>query len=362
MIRRILLCTAVAVILTVMPVYADYNIDTSDIDNALKGEYSSLIGEQNTQDPDFKSGVASLLRNALKTAKQKLKDSCRVCFLIVICCALTSLVRGFSQVAASKIAVKITDYTGAFAAMCIALSSVGGMLSKCIDAINDISSFSKIVTPVFAVAAAVSQHPSAAVSTAGASLLFNSVFTTVTLDLFMPLIVMYIVANTVGAVSELDILNKLCELIRWFLSFCWKVLLIAFISYISVSGIISSGADAVSIKTARIVLNSSIPIVGSIIADASDAILSGATIVKNSVGIIGLLGVSAICLVPFVGCFIYQTVFKITAAVSSSLCGGAMTKVLDGIGSAYGLALAALGACCMVQFVSVVIMSAVTMV
>lgn len=359
---RRLICICAAILLTVMPVYAQYNIDTSGIDDALKGEYSSYIGGQDTENADFKSGLSSLLTNGLQIAKNKLKESCRVCFLIVICCALASVVKGFSYVSSSQLAVKLTDYTCAFATMCIALSSVGGMLSGCADAIQDIGTFSKIVTPVFAVAAAVSQHPSAAISTAGASLLFNSLFTTITVDLFIPLIVMYIVANTVGAVSEMSILNKLCELIKWFLAFCWKVLLIAFISYISVSGIISSGADAVSIKTARIVLNSSIPVVGSIIADASDAILSGATLVKNSVGIIGLLGVCAICLVPFVGCFVYQMVFKITSAFASSLCGGNMTKVLDGIGNAYGLALAALGACSMVQFISVVIMSAVTMV
>ena len=59
---------------------------------------------------------------------------------------------------------------------------------------------------------------------------------------------------------------------------------------------------------------------------------------------------------------IYQIVFKITSAVSASLGGGAVTKVLDSISSAYGLALAALGSCSAVQFVSLIIMSAVTMV
>ena len=216
MMRRFLLCILPAVLLTVMPAYAAYNIDTSNIDKALEGEYSSYIGGQDTENADLKSGVSSLLQNGLRIAKSKLKESCKVCFLIVVCCALTSIVRGFSQISTSKLAVKITDYTGSFAATCIAISSVGGMLSKCVEAINDISTFSKIVTPVFAVAAAVSQHPSAAITTAGASLLFNSLFTTITIDLFIPLIVMYIVANTAGAVSEMTILNKLCEFIRWF--------------------------------------------------------------------------------------------------------------------------------------------------
>ena len=357
-----IIITAVLLGIIAFPVYAQYNIDTDELDNALPQQYSEYIGNQTTENADLKAGVSSLLKSALRTAKEKMKESCRVCFLIIVCCALTSFVKGFSTVSTSQIAVKLTDYTGAFAIVCIALSSVGGMLSRCIEAISDISTFSKIVTPVYAVAAAVSQHPTAAISTAGASILFNNLFTTITLDLFIPLIVTYIAANAIGAVSGLDILTKLCELIKWFLGFCWKVLLVAFISYISVSGVISSGVDAVSVKTARMVITSSIPVVGNIIADASDAILSGAAIIKNSVGIIGFLGVCAICLVPFVGCFIYQTVFKITSAVSSSLCGGTMSKVLDGVGNAYGLALASLGTCSMVQFVSIVIMSAVTMI
>ena len=345
-----------------VPAYAQYNIDTSEVDKALNGEYSEYIGNQTTGNADLGGGISALLNSSLQIVRQKIKDSCRVCFMIIVCCGLTSFVKCFSTVSGSKIAVKATDYTGALYVVCIALSSVGGMLSKCTEAISDISTFSKIVTPAYAVAAAVSKHPSTAITTAGATLMFTNIFTTLTLRLFMPLIVAYIAAGSVGAISEISILSRLCELIKWFLSFCWKALLVAFIGYISLSGFISAGTDAVALKTTRMVINSVIPVVGNIIADASDAILSGAVIIKNSVGIIGFLGVCAICLVPFIGCLIFQIVFRITSAVSSTLCGGAMTKVLDSVSSAYGLALAALGTCSMVQFVSIVIMSAVTMV
>ncbi len=361
MMKRIITTLLVLVVISA-PVYAQYNIDTSGVDKALNGEYSSYIGNQTTENADLRGGASALFSNSLKIARQKIKDSCRVCFVIIICCGLTSFVKSFSAVSGSKIAVKVTDYTGVLSIVCIALSSVGGMLSKCIEAIRDISTFSKIVTPVYALAAAVSKHPSTAITTAGATLMFTNIFTALTLRLFIPLIVMYIAAGAVGAVSEINILSRLCELIKWFLSFCWKALLVAFIGYISLSGFISAGTDAVALKTTRMVINSVIPVVGNIIADASDAILSGAVIIKNSVGIIGFLGVCAICLVPFVGCLIFRIVFSITSAVSSSLSGGAMTKVLDSVSSAYGLALAALGTCSMVQFVSIVIMSAVTMV
>ncbi len=361
MMKRIITTLLVLVVISA-PVYAQYNIDTSGVDKALNGEYSSYIGNQTTENADLRGGASALFSNSLKIARQKIKDSCRVCFVIIICCGLTSFVKSFSAVSGSKIAVKVTDYTGVLSIVCIALSSVGGMLSKCIEAIRDISTFSKIVTPVYALAAAVSKHPSTAITTAGATLMFTNIFTALTLRLFIPLIVMYIAAGAVSAVSEINILSRLCELIKWFLSFCWKALLVAFIGYISLSGFISAGTDAVALKTTRMVINSVIPVVGNIIADASDAILSGAVIIKNSVGIIGFLGVCAICLVPFVGCLIFRIVFSITSAVSSSLSGGAMTKVLDSVSSAYGLALAALGTCSMVQFVSIVIMSAVTMV
>ncbi|MBO7275398.1 MAG: stage III sporulation protein AE, partial [Clostridia bacterium] len=350
MMKRIVMTLLVLAVISV-PVYAHYNIDTSNVDKALKGEYGSYIGNQTTENADLRGGVSALLGNSLNIARQKIKDSCRVCFAIIVCCGMTSFVKSFSAVSGSKIAVKVTDYTGVLSIVCIALSSVGGMLSKCTEAIRDISTFSKIVTPVYALAAAVSKHPSTAITTAGATLMFTNIFTALTLRLFIPLIVMYIAAGAVGAVSEINILSRLCELIKWFLSFCWKALLVAFIGYISLSGFISAGTDAVALKTTRMVINSVIPVVGNIIADASDAILSGAVIIKNSVGIIGFLGVCAICLVPFVGCLIFRIVFSITSAVSSSLSGGAMTKVLDTVGSAYGLALAALGTCSMVQFV-----------
>jgi stage III sporulation protein AE len=133
-----------------------------------------------------------------------------------------------------------------------------------------------------------------------------------------------------------------------------------FVGYISLSGIISSAGDVAAIKTTKTVISNTVPIVGSIISDTSDAILSGANILKASIGVYGVLGVCALCLVPFIGSLANYLVFKVTSAISASLCNLSAIKAVDGIATAYGLALASLATCCALQFITIVVTSVVT--
>jgi len=352
----------IVLLIFTVPIYGAYNIDTSELDNALSQEQAHYIGNQKADGADLDKGLKSLFKSGLQVAKDRLKGALVSAFSVVVVCCLVAVVRGFASVASSPLSTKTCDYAGAFAVLCLTVVGGKGLIAGCADAVSQLDSFSKIVIPIYAVAAAVCKHPAAAVTTAGTSLIFTSITVSLTLQLIIPIIIVFAFASGIGAILENNLLSRLCELIKWLVGLFWKIIIIVFTGYISFSGIISSGADAVSVKAAKMVISGAIPIVGSIVAEATDTILSGAAIVKNGVGIIGFLGVCAIVLVPFVNCFIHYIVFKITAAVAGALSGEGISKTLDGVASAYGMALASLGVCSCIMFISIVVMSAVTMV
>lgn len=86
--------------------------------------------------------------------------------------------------------------------------------------------------------------------------------------------------------------------------------------------------------------------------------LSGAALLRGSIGIFGMLCVAAICFVPS---FEREQAICATrrgAAVLSPLCSDGMKRFLENVGTGFGLLLGMLSTCCMILFLELVYMVA----
>ena len=333
--------------------------DTSKLDDALTDDEKDVIGGTGVDDVEISGGLKKLWNSGAALFKSKLRSACAASFAVLSLCVVISIVKGFVKASDSTLTDKVLDLTGVLSIMLTVLK--GGVIFQTLSAAERLDTFSKILTPAYALAAAVAQHPSSAVGTASATLMFTNIVTSFTVRIVMPLISAYTAAASVAALSPDEILSKICGVVKWAVTACYKMILIGFTCYVTMTGIISAGADLLSVKTAKAVISGSVPVVGGIIADASDTILTGAQILKGSIGVYGFLGVCAICLAPFVSLLVYILVFKIIAALSSAFCKGAVSRTLEGIAGAYSLSLSVLGSCCAVQFISIVVTAAVTL-
>ena len=74
---------------------------------------------------------------------------------------------------------------------------------------------------------------------------------------------------------------------------------------------------------------------------------------KNTIGIFGMLGIFALCIHPFVQLGIQYLLYKISAFLAGMIGSPGICKLIDGLGSAFGLVLGMTGACAMLLLVSV---------
>ena len=83
-----------------------------------------------------------------------------------------------------------------------------------------------------------------------------------------------------------------------------------------------------------------VPVVGSIMADASETILVSAGLVKSAVGIYGLLAILATALTPSLTVAIRYLLLKATASAARVLGGKEDAGLIGDFGAAMGLLLA----------------------
>lgn len=165
--------------------------------------------------------------------------------------------------------------------------------------------------------------PAVALLTSGVSQLFVS--------FVLPLFILSIVFTLVGNLSnsiKLDKVNSfISSLFKWVVGVTFTV----FFAVISIQGISAATFDSVSIRTAKFTIKSYVPIMGGYLTEGFDLILSSSLLIKNGVGIVGMIILLSTIINPILELAIFSLLLKLTCAIMQPLCDDKLVKMLDGV-------------------------------
>lgn len=120
------------------------------------------------------------------------------------------------------------------------------------------------------------------------------------------------VAGNVGEGSELSGFARVIRsLTRWLMA----LVITLFTGVNAIYGFTTSALDAVGAKTVKFAVGSLVPVVGGFLSDTLDTVASSAKLLKNAVGVSGMVVIASICAVPVLKLGIMQLVLKLCAAV-----------------------------------------------
>ena len=123
--------------------------------------------------------------------------------------------------------------------------------------------------------------------------------------------------------------------------------------YLSIARVISGSADSAAVKVAKAAISGTVPVVGGILSDAAETVLAGAGLLKNTIGVFGLLAVLAICALPFLQLGIQYLLYKLAAFLAGTMGPPGLCKLIDGLAGAFGLILGMTGTCALLLLVSI---------
>lgn len=148
------------------------------------------------------------------------------------------------------------------------------------------------------------------------SIIFSiEIMSTLIKNIILPLILFYTVLAIVNNISNKVQISKLADLIKNIGIWTTGIFLTIFIAVITLQSTVTSMADGVTTKTAKYATSTFIPIVGKILSDAVDTVLGYSIMLKNSVSIVGMLIILAICLVPIIKLFALIVIYKLASAM-----------------------------------------------
>lgn len=347
-----------AILLSISSIAVDLNqiseniIGNVSVDELVIGQSRDILGDiEISNTTDISSQAKGVVERAVSYGNSAFKQVLNTMIKIFVVLIISSVACGFTS--ANDIS-SINNYINMATVLSISaiiLFDVRSVLALCSSAINEIDVLSKGLMPSMVAAISATGAPTtAAISYAATMFTFDLIVTFINRVLF-PFTYIYIAIITVNSAIGDNILIKIADFIKWISMGSLKIILIVFVTYLSISGVVSGTADIFAVKTTKFVVSSAIPVVGSIISDATETILIGANIIKNSVGIFGIFAVISICLVPAIHILLNNLMFRVTSVMVSPISNKQITGLLDGIAQSFNMALSMICSCASILFI-----------
>ena len=349
--KRITVVLILILILLVRPCFAaEADIDrkvqealgTDTVEAAVPEGAKDLLGELSADENiEVSEKLSALWRAAADLLTARMRDAAKNAATVLVITALCALAEAMAEGAAAR---SVISLGGVLAASSVLVGTVSSFFALGTETLTTLSQFSKALLPCIAAAAAASGTMGAATAESAATALFLSLLLSLMNVLIMPLIYACAAAVIADAAVGGSVLSAAARLMKKICTLLLTLLVTAFTVYFSVTGAISGAAGQLGVKLTKTAVSAALPVVGGILSDAASSVLVGAAMLRNTVGVFGLLVVLAICLAPVVTLGCYLVLYKLAAAVAETLADRRMCGLIGGIGDAFGMVLAAVGA------------------
>ena len=160
--------------------------------------------------------------------------------------------------------------------------------------------------------------------------------------IIIPVVLIFTSLIVISKISENIQVNKISKFLKSGIIWFFGIVLTIFVGVVSLEGTLSSSVDGITAKTTKAVVSSAIPVVGKILGDAVDTVLGCGIILKNAVGIIGVIILIGICIIPIIKLGILTITYKLMAAICEPIADKNITGLIDQIGDVYKIFLAIL--------------------
>lgn len=174
-------------------------------------------------------------------------------------------------------------------------------------------------------------------------LLFVSNFIgNIIVEVLIPIVLIIVVFSIISKISDKIQVEKISKFLKsgvvWFLG----IVLTIFVGVVSLEGTLSSSVDGITAKTAKAAVSSVIPVVGKVLGDVVDSVLGCGVILKNAVGVVGVIVIIGICIIPVLKIATLSIMYSLASAVVQPVADEKIVKLLDEMSGVFKLLLAIL--------------------
>lgn len=272
---------------------------------------------------DLRSGKLSLEpqelgRSLLSFLGREILKSGPIIGKLLVLAVLIAVLQNLQNAFSSESIAKMVNNLSYLVLMVIGLAAFQETLKVATEAIDRMTSFLQTLFPVIlTLLMAMGNLTTAALFkpvVVGSLTLLATLMKNIILPLFLLTAVLKLFNNISGEFK----LGKIAGLFEFSGKVGIGILMTVFIGVMTIQGVTGGVADGVTLRTAKYTADL-IPVVGKFFKDAVEIVASSGLLMKNALGVIGILAIALICIGPALRIAAMIFVFKISSALVEPL-------------------------------------------
>lgn len=196
------------------------------------------------------------------------------------------------------------------------------------DTLSSILSFMRALVPAYFLSVGFCSGATTSLVYYEAALMLITLVDFLIIKVVIPMINFYLVIMLANNLSKEDMLSKLAELFSTAISWLLKTMLAAVVGFNAIQGLIVPVADRVK-RSALMRASEALPGVGDALSGVAETVLGASVLLKNSIGVAGLIVIITITSIPFLKLLMVTAVYKIGCAAIQPISDKRLTECVN---------------------------------
>ena len=232
---------------------------------------------------------------------------------------------------------ELCSFIAYLVAIGFAVHSLSGVFAIGVEAISEMTGLMQSIFPVMlTLLTAIGSSISAGIFKPAMTLLTGTIITLVQ-KVSLPAILVSGLLTIVQHISPKVQIEQMTKLVMKCAQWLTTVVFVIFLGVTALQGLSGAAFDGITIRTAKFAINKFVPIVGGMFSDTVDTLIGCGVVIKQGVGMIGLILLATTALRPVLQIMAIAITYKIAAAVIEPFGEKRLTSCLSGLSHVFTL-------------------------
>lgn len=225
--------------------------------------------------------------------------------------------------------------------------------------VEQVLEFVKVLIPTYFMAVTVSTGATTSLMFYEFTLVAITIVNTVLLRVILPLINVYLIILLADNLSKEDKLSKLAKTLGTAIKWILRSMIVLVVGFNAIQSLVAPVADGLK-RSVLVKMGGAIPGVGNLLSGVTETVLGASILLKNAIGVAGLVVIAIICAVPVIKLIIYYFIYRISESVVQPVSDKRILKCIGACSEAVSMTLQVVIVTAILFIVSITIVTAST--
>lgn len=175
-------------------------------------------------------------------------------------------------------------------------------------------------------------------------------------NFLLPMVLIGTALGIISKISDKVQIDKLAKTFKSSTVWILGLVLTVFTGVLSLESSLTGKVDGITTKATKAIVTNAIPVVGKILSDASETVLGSGIVLRNAVGLVGVIVIIGICAMPIIKLGVLTALYQILSAICEPIADKKIINIIEQMRDTFKVLLG------MVSAISIMLIIGVTIV